>query len=79
MKLADFISVQEAADQWDVTARQVQKMCSEGKISGAIHFGRSWAIPRETQKPTLTRRTKPGPKKKTANGQEVNGVGKTRH
>ena len=79
MKLEDFISVQEAADKWDITVRQVQKICSEGKIPGAIHFGRSWAIPRETEKPTLTRRTKPGPKKKPANGREVNGVEKPKH
>jgi len=59
------MSVPEAAEKWDVTERQVQKMCSEGKIPDAVRFGRSWAIPRDTAKPTITRRTKPGPKKKT--------------
>ena len=64
MKMQDYISVPEAAVKWDVTERQVQKMCSEGKIPEAIRFGRSWAIPNKTEKPTITRRTKPGPKPK---------------
>jgi len=79
MKMQDYISVPEAAAKWDVTERQVQKMCSEGKIPDAIRFGRSWAIPCETEKPTITRRTKPGPKKKTDNGEEANRNGKSEH
>jgi len=71
MKMQNFISVHEVADKWDISDRQVQKMCSEGKITGAIRFGRSWAIPSEAQKPTITRCTKPGPKKKTYNGQDT--------
>jgi len=67
MKIQEYISVQEAADKWDVTNRQVQKMCSEGKVNGAIRFGRSWAIPSGTQKPTITRQTKPGSRKKNIN------------
>ena len=76
MKFQDYISVLEAAANWDVTERQVQKMCSEGKIPDAIRFGRSWAIPIETEKPTITRHTKPGPKPKTKNGQEAAEHGK---
>jgi hypothetical protein len=79
MKVQDYISVHEAAAKWDITVRQVQKICSEGKIPDAIRFGRSWAIPRETEKPTITRRIKPGPKRKTENSQEVDGDGKSKH
>jgi hypothetical protein len=68
MKVQDYISVHEAAGKWDVTARQVQKMCSEGKIPGVVRFGRSWAIPCETAKPTVTRQTKPGVKRKAETG-----------
>ena len=64
MKMQDYISVPEAAAKWDVTERQIQRMCSEGKIPEAKRFGRSWAIPVETEKPTITRKTKPGPKPK---------------
>lgn len=65
MKVQNYISAQEAADKWDVTVRQVQKICGDGRIAGAIRFGRAWAIPSDTQKPTITRSVKPGPKKKT--------------
>jgi hypothetical protein len=63
MKFQDYISVQEAAVKWDITERQVQKICNMGKIPDIIRFGRSWAIPRDAEKPTITRRTKPGVKK----------------
>jgi len=76
MNFQDFISVQDMADKWDVSVRQVQKMCSTNKIPGAIRFGNAWAIPSGTLKPTITRRTKPGPKKKTENEQEAGGDGK---
>ena len=79
MKFQDYISVPEVAAKWSVTERQVQKMCSEGRIPDAIRFGRSWAIPAETEKPTITRRTKPGPKPKIKNGQEAGGDGTSEH
>ena len=49
--IGDYLSVNEAAQEWNLTVRMVQKMCSAGKIEGAIKFGRSWAIPKDTQKP----------------------------
>ena len=64
MKMQDYMSVPEAAEKWDVTERQVQTMCSSGKIPDAVRFGRSWAIPRDTVKPTRTGKLKPGPKPK---------------
>ena len=69
MKIPNYMAVQEAADKWDVTVRQVQKICVDGRISGVTRFGRAWAIPSDAQKPTLTRKVKPGPKKKTENWQ----------
>ena len=73
MNFQDYISVQDAAAKWDVTVRQVQKMCSTGKIAEVIRFGNAWAIPRDTEKPTITRRTKPGPKPKKK--KEAGGIG----
>jgi len=74
MKIQDYISVPEAAEKWDITERQVQKMCSCGKIQGAIRFGRSWAIPEDTEKPTRTAKSKPGPKPKNKS-EEAGGNG----
>jgi hypothetical protein len=61
-----YISVRDAAAQWDVSERQVQMMCSTGRIPGVIRFGKSWAIPEDTKKPTRTGKLKPGrrPKQK---------------
>lgn len=47
----DFMTIQEAAKKWNLSERRVQAICVEGKIPGAIKFGRSWAIPKDTDKP----------------------------
>jgi hypothetical protein len=60
-----YISVKEAAARWDLSKRQVQKLCRDGRIEGAVIFSDSWAIPEGAPKPTRTARTKPGPKPKT--------------
>ena len=57
-----FISVKEAAVRWDISERQVQKLCVAGRITGVTLFADRWAIPEETQKPTRTARAKQGPK-----------------
>jgi hypothetical protein len=59
-----FISAKEAAALWDISERQVQKLCTEGRIEGVKRFANSWAIPQDTKKPTRTARSKPGPKPK---------------
>ena len=59
-----YISVREAAALWDITTRQVQKLCADGRIDGAVHFANSWAIPENAVKPTRTVPVKPGPKSK---------------
>ena len=71
-----YISVREAAARWDISERQVQKLCGTERIPGVIRFGNSWAIPEDTKKPTRTAVSKPGPKKKTNNRQEADHIGK---
>ena len=46
-----YISINEAAERWDIHPRTVQIMCREGRIDGATKFGRSWAIPKMTERP----------------------------
>jgi len=60
-----FIKADEIAERWDISARQVQWMCKEGLIEGAIKFGTTWAIPEDAKKPTRTGKAKPGRKPKT--------------
>lgn len=44
-------TIQELAQEWKLTERRIQIMCSEGKITGAVKFGRSWAIPDDVERP----------------------------
>lgn len=47
-----FITVQEAAEKWNITTRQVQILCKEKRIEGAKRMSRIWIIPEEASKPT---------------------------
>ena len=47
-----FITVQEAAVRWNITNRQVQILCKEGRIEGARKLSRIWIIPEDAEKPT---------------------------
>ena len=53
--LEDYATVQEMAEKWGLNERTVQTMCATGKIEGLTKFGRSWAIPKDTKKPTDNR------------------------
>ena len=47
----EWISPEEAAQQWGVKARQVQALCVAGQVDGAVKWGRVWLIPKGTPKP----------------------------
>lgn len=47
-----YITVQEAAEKWGVTPRQVQILCKENRITGALRMSRIWIIPENADKPT---------------------------
>ena len=47
-----YITVQEAAEKWGVTARQVQILCKENRIAGATRLSRIWIIPENAKKQT---------------------------
>lgn len=52
-----YITVQEVAEKWGVTPRQVQILCKENKIVGAKRMSRIWIIPENAPKPTNSKRT----------------------
>ena len=47
-----YITVQEAAEKWGVTPRQVQILCKTNQIPGATRLSRIWIIPEKAEKPT---------------------------
>lgn len=60
----NLITVKEAASKWNVSERRVQKLCSDGRIKGAIRFGKAWMIPMDAIIPTKNNNpTLPMPRK----------------
>lgn len=47
----EYIGVQEAAGNWDISERRVRMLCREGKIYGAKKDKNGWQIPNTAQKP----------------------------
>ena len=47
------MSVQETAERWGVTVRQVQGLCKENRVPGATKISRVWVIPENIEKPTF--------------------------
>lgn len=47
----DWITPQQAAEQWGITDRRVQALCANGQVEGAVRLGRGWLIPKSTLKP----------------------------
>ncbi|MBO6235233.1 MAG: DNA (cytosine-5-)-methyltransferase [Schwartzia sp.] len=48
-----YMTVQETAEKWGVTSRQVQILCKDNRISGATKLSRIWIIPDTAEKPTI--------------------------
>lgn len=51
-----YITVQEAAEKWGITPRQVQILCKNNRIIGATRMSRIWIIPENAEKPTIDKR-----------------------
>lgn len=60
----DYISVKEAAEQWQVSQRWVQKLCKENRIDGVLRFGHSYMIPKGLKRPVDLRYSINKPAKK---------------
>lgn len=51
-----YITVQEAAEKWGITTRQVQILYKTNRIAGATRMSRIWIIPENAEKPTNDKR-----------------------
>ena len=51
-----YITVQEAAEKWGITPRQVQVLCKNNRIDGVTRISRIWIIPENVEKPTNGKR-----------------------
>lgn len=57
----DYISIAEAAQKWNISRRRVQVLCAQDRIPGLTKFGKSWAIPKEAEKPADGRKARKKP------------------
>lgn len=46
----------EMAKVWNISARRISLLCSEGRVEGAFKKGKTWLIPDDTSKPEDPRR-----------------------
>lgn len=56
----EYMTVQEAAKEWDLSERRIQKLCADNRIEGVVHLSRVWLIPKNAEKPADGRRKKRG-------------------
>lgn len=47
----EYYTIKEAAEKWNLSERWVRSLCAQGKIDGAVQFGRAWAIPQDAERP----------------------------
>lgn len=50
----EYMTIQTASNKWGISSRRIQVLCAEGRIEGVVKFGRQWAIPEDTNKPSDT-------------------------
>lgn len=50
--IENYITVNALAEKWGLKPRTIQTMCADGKIEGAVKFGKSWAIPADAERPS---------------------------
>lgn len=51
----EYMSVNQAAQQWGISIRRIQVLCVQDRIPGVCRIGNMWAIPRSAQKPADAR------------------------
>ena len=51
MSKIKYISVEEAAQNWQISERSVRNYCAQGRVEGALLEGKTWKIPSTTDKP----------------------------
>lgn len=47
----DYLSIRQASEKWNLSARWINDLCTNGRIPGAIKIGSYWAIPADAEKP----------------------------
>lgn len=48
----EYMTAQQTATMWGISDRRVRVLCSEGRIEGAVKYGKSYLIPANAEKPS---------------------------
>lgn len=51
MAKVKYISVEAAAQKWQISERSVRNYCAQGRVEGSLLEGKTWKIPSTAQKP----------------------------
>ena len=51
MRKVKYISVEEAAQNWQISERSARNYCAQGRVEGALLEGKTWKIPSTAKKP----------------------------
>lgn len=54
----ELMTTKEMAQVWNISARRVALLCSQGRVEGAIKKGKTWLIPSDANKPGDPRKNK---------------------
>lgn len=52
----ELLTTKEIAEKWGISSRRVTKLCTEGRVEGAVFKGAMWLIPDTTKKPEMKSR-----------------------
>lgn len=47
----DYMTLKEASAKWGITPRQINYLCTGGRIPGAVKMAKVWLVPKGTEKP----------------------------
>lgn len=51
----NYITIKEAAENWNMEERRVRILCQAGRIDGAVREDGQWLVPEHTEKPSNSR------------------------
>ncbi len=71
----EYITAKEAAEYWGISIRRVQFLCVHNMVPGATRHGKSWAIPKDAQKPADGRHKLSDQRKKNLSGEMKSFIG----
>ena len=47
----EYMSIADVSTKWGISKWRIQVLCAQNRIKVVTHFGKSWAIPADAQKP----------------------------